>query len=93
MQGWMTKTTMLRFLVLIALSLGGTAPTFAQTGHPALDLGLARFALATDEPAMALYYTQNAESEHDHLVRARALLETGDDKQAGRLLDQLLNGT
>jgi tetratricopeptide (TPR) repeat protein len=76
------------WLTLLLCSAGAAA----ETGYPELDLGIARFALATDNHADALSFTRESESEHESMIRARALVNTGDHDQAAVLLDRLIEG-
>lgn len=92
MQTWIRNLKPARCLAL-ALLFGSSGPgAIAATGHPELDLGIARFALATGDDAAALWYTNNPETEHESLIRARALLNTGSQNEAVVLLDRLIDG-
>jgi tetratricopeptide repeat protein len=89
--GRIPDLNVIRCLALMLL-LSSAESAVAATGHPDLDLGLARFALDTGDYARALHYTRNPETEHETLIHARALLETGREDQAIRLLEQLTDG-
>lgn len=83
--------------VLVTLGfLMACAPALAIGGGNgdlvSLHSGLARFALDSRDPAAALRYTQNAVTEADRLVRAKALLATGNHQEAESLLVSLLEG-
>ena len=91
MQKWIRNLKPARCLALVLL-FGSGPGAMAATGHPELDLGIARFALATGDDAAALWYTNNPETEHESLIRARALLNTGRQNQAVALLDRLIDG-
>lgn len=91
MQGRIRNLNPARCLAL-ALTLGVGSAAVAGTGHPELDLGIARFALATGNHAAALKYTRNPSSENASLIRARALLESGNRQAAVPLLDSLIDG-
>ncbi len=54
--------------------------------------GLAKFSLDSGDPAAALRYTRNLSSEEDILVRAKALMATGNNDGAQGLLEQLAAG-
>lgn len=54
--------------------------------------GLAKFALDSGDPAAALRYTRNLPTEAGQLVRARALMATGNGDSARGLLEQLVAG-
>jgi predicted negative regulator of RcsB-dependent stress response len=79
-----------RLALIVCLSSADSA--VAATGHPDLDLGLARFALDTGDYARALHYTRHPETEHEILIHAKVLLETGQEDQATRLLERLTDG-
>ncbi|MDI9245544.1 hypothetical protein [Marinobacter sp. CHS3-4] len=83
--------TFKRWALAVLFSAAGVS-AYAQTGHPELDRGLAQFALGAGNGALALRYTQNAETEQDYLLRAKALLKTGGQSEAVRLLDALIEG-
>ena len=91
MQGWIGHIRTLRWLALTLL-LGSSVTLAGKTGSPALDLGIARFALGTGDASTALLFTRNASSEHEYLVRARALLDLGHTNEADALLERLLAG-
>lgn len=76
----------------LALSMLVTTAAVAQTGHPELDLGIARFAVATDDNALALRHTRKPDSEHEAMVRARALVNSGNRDAAIALLEDLTGG-
>lgn len=54
--------------------------------------GLAKFSLDSGDPAAALRYTRHLSSEEDILVRAKALMATGNNEGAQGLLEQLAAG-
>ncbi|MDF0750434.1 hypothetical protein NLU14_09335 [Marinobacter sp. 71-i] len=54
--------------------------------------GLARFALDSGDPAGALRYTRKSSGEAGLLVRAKALMATGNGGKARPILEQLLEG-
>jgi tetratricopeptide (TPR) repeat protein len=94
-QGWIRSLTILLtptrcFALTLLLGIGPLA--LAETGHPELDLGVARFALDTGRYAEALRYTNNPETENESLIHAKALLNTGRQKEAVALLDRLVGG-
>lgn len=91
MQGWIRNLNPARCLAL-ALALGAGSSAVAATGHAELDLGIARFALATGNEAAALRYTREPSSENESLIRAKALLKTGNQQAAVPLLDSLIDG-
>ncbi|TGN41549.1 tetratricopeptide repeat protein [Marinobacter confluentis] len=91
MQEWIRKLNPTRCFALV-LALISHSSVLAQTGHPDLDLGIARFAEHNGQSAEALWYTQTPESEAESLVRARALINTGRQSQAVELLDRLIDG-
>lgn len=91
MQGRIPDLNPIRY-VLLALLVGSGSVVLADTGRPELDLGIARFAVDTGDDATALLHTRNPQSEHQSMVRARALRNTGREKDAVALLDDLIDG-
>lgn len=89
------KLLQLGTLVVLNLTLA-SAPglTFGagDSDLASLRSGLAQFALESGRPALALRYTRNADNEADNLVRAKALMATGNDLKAAPLLNELLEG-
>ncbi|MDL0429678.1 tetratricopeptide repeat protein [Marinobacter sp. TBZ242] len=74
-------------LVFMPVLAGATVDT-----RQALRTGLARFALDSGNPAEALRHTRALSTEEALLVRARALMATGNNKDARDLLEQLAGG-
>ena len=79
------------FMVL-ALACMPTHATVSGDADAELLGGLAKFALASGDPAAALRYTRNLSSEASQLVRARAMIATGTGDAARGLLEQLMSG-
>ena len=91
MQGWIRNLNLARCLTLAFLSAAGSV-ALADTGYPELDLGIAQFAIDTDDHAEALRHTRRPQTEHHSIIRARALLNTGSKTEAIALLDRLIDG-
>lgn len=91
MQERIHKLKPARSVAVILCLLSGSA-VHAATGYPELDLGIARFAQDTGEQAVALLHTRNPANEHESMIRARALLNTGSQAEAIELLDRLIDG-
>ncbi|KPQ01400.1 lipopolysaccharide assembly protein LapB [Marinobacter sp. HL-58] len=83
------KCTGFLALALAFTPLPGNA---AGDDQARLSGGLAKFALDSGDPAAALRYTRNLSAEAAVLVRAKALLATGDSDSARQLLEQLSSG-
>ncbi|MFN2359624.1 MAG: tetratricopeptide repeat protein [Marinobacter sp.] len=79
------------FLVL-ALACATVPGNAAGDDQARLAGGLAKFALESGDPAAALRYTRNLSAEAGVLVRAKALLATGNADNARSLLEQLSAG-
>jgi len=93
----MLRVWLLKVGYLVALGLGMVLLPGVTAGAGKGDLeqlraGLARIALDSGDPAAALRYTRNPSGEADLLVRARALLATGNRQDAEPLLNRLLEG-
>jgi len=86
------KVSALLALCLTMALTPGVAVGVGNDDLASLRSGLARFALDAGDPAAALRYTRNAVTELDRLVRAKALMVTGNGQQAESLLKELLEG-
>lgn len=88
------RLRLVRFTGFMVLALACMPVPASSVGDDKARLlgGLARFALDSGDPAAALRYTRNLSTEADQLVRARALMVTGNGDNARRLLEQLLAG-
>ncbi|HEY9118654.1 MAG TPA: tetratricopeptide repeat protein, partial [Marinobacter sp.] len=78
--------------MVLALACMPTHANAAGDAGAQLLGGLAKFAMDSGEPATALRYTRNLPTETGQLVRARAMMATGNGDAARGLLEQLLGG-
>lgn len=79
-------------VVVLALACSPVLADAPGEGERQLASGLAKFSLDSGDPAAALRYTRNPSSEEDILVRAKALMATGNNDGAQGLLEQLAAG-